>query len=111
MSFPYSNAFNFQVFHSENTECLLDGLKRMFHHMGGVPKTIRFNNLSPAVKKIRSKGERELTDAFQRFTLHFGFSYEFCNPGKGNEKEHVDAMVKYVQFPFTRVYDSTSRSV
>ena len=30
MSFPYSNSFYFQVFPSENTECLLEGLQRMF---------------------------------------------------------------------------------
>ena len=100
MSFPYSNSFYFQVFPSENTECLLEGLQRMFQHMGGVPKTIRFDNLSPAVNKIFSKGERELTDTFERFVLHFGFKYEFCNPGKGNEKGHVEAMVKYVRNNF-----------
>ncbi|MRI68790.1 IS21 family transposase [Gracilibacillus thailandensis] len=100
MSFPYSNSFYFQVFPSENTECLLEGLQRMFHYMGGVPSTIRFDNLSPAVKKIFSKGERELTDTFERFVLHYGFQYEFCNPGKGNEKGHVEAMVKYVRNNF-----------
>ncbi|MFC0015547.1 IS21 family transposase, partial [Allobacillus sp. GCM10007490] len=100
MSFPHSNSFYFQVFPSENTECLLEGLQRMFRHMGGVPATIRFDNLSPAVKKIRAKGERELTDTFERFVLHYGFKYEFCNPGKGNEKGHVEAMVKYVRNNF-----------
>ncbi|MYL55887.1 IS21 family transposase [Pontibacillus yanchengensis] len=100
MSFPYSNSFYFQVFPSENTECLLEGLQRMFHHMGGVPHTIRFDNLSPAVKKIGAKGERALTDTFERFVLHHGFHYEFCNPGKGNEKGHVEAMVKYVRNNF-----------
>ncbi len=100
MSFPYSNTFLFQVFPSENTECLLEGLQRMFRYMGGVPKTIRFDNLSPAVKKIKGKGERELTNTFERFVLHYGFRYEFCNPGKGNEKGHVEAMVKYVRNNF-----------
>lgn len=100
MSFPYSNSFYFQVFPSENTECLLEGLQRIFRYMGGVPRTIRFDNLSPAVKKIGAKGERELTDTFDRFVLHYGFTYEFCNPGKGNEKGHVEAMVKYVRNNF-----------
>jgi transposase len=85
MSFPHSNAFYLQVFPSENTECLLEGLQRMFRYMGGVPAFIRFDNLSPAVKKIYSKGERELTDTFERFVHHYGFSYEFCNPGKGKK--------------------------
>jgi transposase len=100
MSFPFSNTFLFQVFPSENTECLLEGLKRMFRAIGGVPKVIRFDNLAPAVKKVKAKGERELTEAFQRFVLHYGFEYEFCNPGKGNEKGHVEAMVKYVRNNF-----------
>ncbi len=26
----------------------------------------------------------------------YGFTYEFCNPGKGNEKGYVEAMVRYV---------------
>ena len=68
--------------------------------MGRLPKTIRFDNLSPAVNKIFTKGERELTDTFERFVLHFGFKYEFCNPGKGNEKGHVEAMVKYIRNNF-----------
>lgn len=51
MSFPFSNTFYFQVFPSENAECLLEGLQRMFHHMGGVPRTIRFDNFRPAVKR------------------------------------------------------------
>lgn len=88
------------VFPSENTERLLEGLKRKFHYMGGVPYTIRFDNLSSAVKKIKAKGDRELTDMFERFVLHYGFSYEFCNPGKEGEKGHVESMVKYVRNNF-----------
>ncbi|MDQ0341203.1 transposase [Caldalkalibacillus uzonensis] len=100
LSFPYSNAFYVQVFESQNTECFLEGLKRIFHHMGGVPTTIRFDNLAPAVKKIHPNGQRELTDAFQRFVWHYGFEYEFCNPGSGHEKGHVEAMVKYIRHNF-----------
>ncbi|WP_374723429.1 IS21 family transposase [Calidifontibacillus erzurumensis] len=100
LSFPYSNAFLVQVFESENQDCFLEGLKRFFHHLGGVPKRIRFDNLSPAVKKVLPQGKRELTEAFERFALHYGFEYEFCNPGAGNEKGHVEAMVKYVRNNF-----------
>lgn len=100
MSFPNSNTFYFQVFPSENTEYLLEGLQRIFRYMGGVPRNIRFDNLSPAVKKILAKGERSLTDTFERFVLNFGFKYEFCNPGKGNEKGHVESMVKFVRNNF-----------
>ena len=100
LSYPYSNSFYFQVFPSQNRECFLEGLKRIFHHTGRVPKTIRFDNLSAAVKKILPNGERQLTEEFQNFVLHYGSEYEFCNPNSGNEKGHVEAMVKYVRNNF-----------
>lgn len=97
LSFPASNAFVFQVFPSENRECFLQGLTNIFTFLGGVPHTIRFDNLSPAVSKILPNGERKLTEEFERFTAHYGFRYEFCNPNSGNEKGHVESMVKYVR--------------
>lgn len=97
VSFPYSNAFYFQVFPAQNKECLLEGLKRIFHRMGSVPRRIRFDNLSAAVKKILPNGERQLTKEFENFVLHYGFECEFCNPESGNEKGHVEAMVKYIR--------------
>lgn len=97
LSFPYSNAFLFQVFPSQNRECFLQGLADMFDFLGGVPHTIRFDNLAPAVKKVLPNGERELTEEFERFVAHYGFRYEFCNPGSGNEKGHVESMVKYIR--------------
>lgn len=112
LSFPYSNAFYFQVFQSQNRECFLEGLRRIFHHIGGVPKAIRFDNLTPAVKKILPNGERGLTEEFQNFVFHYGFETEFCNPASGNEKGHVEAMVKYIrnnfllpEIPFSNLED------
>ncbi|WAA12794.1 hypothetical protein [Fervidibacillus halotolerans] len=89
MSFPSSNAAYVQVFESQNQECFLEGLKRFFHHIGGVPCRIRFDNLTPAVKKILPYSKRILTEGFQQFALHYGFTYEFCTPASGNEKGHV----------------------
>lgn len=100
LSFPYSNSFYFQVFKGQNKECFLEGLKRIFNHLGGVPKTIRFDNLSPAVKKVLANGERELTEDFYKFAFHYGFNYEFCNPRSGHEKGHCEVMVKYIRNNF-----------
>lgn len=112
LSFPYSNAFYMQVFESQNQDCFLEGLKRIFHYIGGVPRAIRFDNLAPAVKKILLNGKRELTEAFEQFALHYGFEYEFCNPSAGQEKGHVEAMVKYIRnnffLPERTVYDLES---
>lgn len=65
--------------------------------MSGVPKTIRFDNLSPAVKKILPSGERQLTDEFQNFVLHYGFECEFCNPNSGNEKGTLPKLFKQLE--------------
>jgi len=36
-----------------------------------------------------------LNKGFLRFALHYGFSTNFCNPGSGNEKGHVESKVGY----------------
>lgn len=95
LSLPYSNAGYPQVFRGQNQECLLTGLKDIFTHLKHVPRIIWFDNLSAAVAGIGDKGERKLVDQFYRFMLHHGFKAQFCNPGKGHEKGHVENKVGY----------------
>lgn len=95
ISFPYSNGGYTQLFKSENQECLLEGLKAIFEHMEGVPTAIWFDNMSTAVKKIRAHGERDLSQGFLRFMMHYGFQSNFCNPNSGNEKGSVENKVGY----------------
>ncbi len=95
VSFPQSNKGYTQFFPSQNQECLLEGLKRVFEHIGGVPPRLRFDNLSTAVVKVLEGGERELTEGFTRFMLHYRFRAEFCNPAAGNEKGNVENKVGY----------------
>jgi len=64
------------------------------YHIDGVPRAIRFDNLTPAVKKILPNGERKLTEEYEKFVLHYGFEAEFCSC---NEKGHVEGMVKYIR--------------
>ena len=95
MSFPYSNKGYTQAFPSQNQECLLEGMKRIFEHIGGVPKHLRFDNMSTAVVQVLEGCERVLTDGFNRFMLHYRFQAEFCNPASGNEKGNVENKVGY----------------
>lgn len=95
LSYPHSNAGYTQLFKSSNQECLLEGMKSIFEHVGGVPITIWFDNMSTAVKKIKDYGKRDLTDGFLRFMLHYGFKSNFCNPNSGNEKGSVENKVGY----------------
>ena len=90
LSFPYSNGGYPQLFKAQNQECLCQGLQNIFLHMGGVPREIWFDNLSPVVHSIGQDGARDLNKGFLRFALHYGFSSNFCNPGSGNEKGHIE---------------------
>ena len=95
LSFPQSNMGYTQVFPSQNQECLLEGLKRIFEHIGGVPRKIRFDNMKTAVVRMLEGHERVLTDGFHRFQLHYRFEAEFCNLASGNEKGNVENKVGY----------------
>lgn len=95
VSFPQSNKGYTQFFPSQNQECLLTGLQRIFEHIGGVPPRLRFDNLSTAVAQVLEGTERVLTDGFRRFMLHYRFQADFCNPASGNEKGNVENKVGY----------------
>jgi transposase len=80
---------------NQTREALLEGLMRAFEFFGGDFRTLWFDNLSPAVKRVLKGRTRELQFGFQRFQAHYGFQAEFCSPGKGNEKGGVEGEVKY----------------
>ena len=46
VSFPYSNQAYCQIFGGENQQCLLQGMRNIFEHIGKVPNRILFDNLS-----------------------------------------------------------------
>src|SRR5205807_2223550 len=56
----------------------------------GVFKTLRYDNLKSAVKKILRGHQREETTRFIAFRSHWGFESEFCTPGEGHEKGGVE---------------------
>lgn len=101
MSFPASNTGFAVPMPGENLECFLGGLQELFRQAGGVPLSIRIDNLTPAVKKVR-KGdmEAELTEAFRNFQNYYGFKVQVCNPESGNEKGSVENKVGYVRYNF-----------
>ena len=97
LSLPYSNAGYVQIFKSENQECLLEGLKTIFEHVGGSPREIWCDNASTIVNAIRRDGERDLNKGFQRFMLHYCFMSNLCNPYSGHEKGNVENKVGYTR--------------
>lgn len=98
LSFPASNAAYVQAFRGETAECVAQGLKDIFHHLGGVPLRIVFDNASGVGRRVREKVS--LSELFLRFKCHYGFSVSFCNPASGNEKGNVENKVGYVRRNF-----------
>ena len=98
LSFPHSNGGFFQTFGGETAECVCEGLGAIFHHIGGVPRRIVFDNASGVGRRVRDKVS--LNNLFLRFKCHYGFSVSFCNPESGHEKGHVENKVGYVRRNF-----------
>lgn len=104
MSFPFSNTAFAVPMLSENQECFLAGLQLLFDQCGGVPLSIRIDNLTPAVKRPRDKqSEAVLTDEFLAFQGHYGFEVQVCNPRSGHEKGNVERKVGYIRYNFFSV--------
>lgn len=71
-------------------QAFLEGHEHAFRYFGGVFRTLRYDNLSSAVKKILQGRQREETDRIIAFRSHWGFRSEYCTPGRGNEKGGVE---------------------
>ena len=82
----------------ETAECVAQGLKDIFHHLGGVPSQIVFDNASGIGRRIRDKVS--FAELFLRFKCHYGFAVRFCNPESAHEKGNVENKVGYIRRNF-----------
>jgi len=71
-------------------QAFLEAHELGFAYFGGVFQTLRYDNLTLAVKKILQGRQREETERVIAFRSHWGFRSEYCNPAKGNEKGGVE---------------------
>ena len=71
-------------------QAFLEAHELAFHYFGGVFASLRYDNLTSAVKKILRGHQREETERFIAFRSHWGYDSEFCNVGRGNEKGGVE---------------------
>ncbi|MGH7748230.1 MAG: IS21 family transposase, partial [Candidatus Dormibacteria bacterium] len=61
-----------------------------FAYFGGVFKTLRYDNLSSAVKKVFRGHTREEHTRFIEFRSHWRFEAQFCSPRQPHEKGGVE---------------------
>jgi transposase len=100
MKFCHSHAVFVRAYERANLESFLDGHVRAFAHFGGVPKRIAYDNLKSAVVFVGRGRERKLNRRFMELRSWYLFDSRFCNVAKGNEKGHVENLVKRSQRTF-----------
>ena len=106
---PHSNLWFVKAYPRETTEAFLDGHVSAFAFLGGVPRSILYDNTTLAVARILGDGTRRRTQAFAHLQSHYLFRDRFGRPGKGNDKGKVEALVKTARrrfmVPIPKVHD------
>ena len=64
LDLPHSDGCFIKAYPAETTEAFLDGHVSAFAFLGGVPRSILYDNTKLAVAKILGDGRRERTRAF-----------------------------------------------
>jgi hypothetical protein len=100
LDLPHSDACFVKAYPAERTEAFLDGHVAAFAFLGGVPRSILYDNTGLAVARILSGGERQRTRAFAELQSHYLFLDRFGRPGKGNDKGKVEGLVGYARRNF-----------
>ena len=97
---PQSDDGFVMAFPAETTEAFLEGHRQGFAYLGGVPRSILYDNTKLAVAKILGDGTRQKTRAFSELQSHYLFAERFGRPGKGNDKGKVEGLVGYARKNF-----------
>jgi len=96
----YSRHIYLRVYESQKQEIMLDAHRRAFEYFGGVCRRGIYDNLKTAVKKLLKGHHRNLQERFVRFSSHYLYEPNFCNPARGNEKGRVESRIGYVRRNF-----------
>jgi transposase len=100
MRLNYSRKIFVMAFPRQRQEAFLAGHVAAFHHFGGVPHRLAYDNLKAAVQRILTGRHRQQQERFVVFRSHYLFESRFCTPGAGNEKGRVEEGVGYARRNF-----------
>jgi hypothetical protein len=76
-------------------QAFLEAHEGAFVYVGGVFATLRYDNLTSAVRKILRGFRREETTRFLAFRSHWQFDAQFCSPAEGPENGGVEGEAGY----------------
>lgn len=99
VTFPYSNARYAAALPGETSECVCEGLRQIFEHVGLAPHTIVFDNATGVGRRDWAR-RVTTTKLFELFKLHYRIQARFTSPNSGNEKGSVENAVGYIRRNF-----------
>jgi hypothetical protein len=97
---PYSNFGYVEALRSQKQEEFISGLSNALDYIGGVPQSIKCDNLRSAVTKA-SRYEPVFTEAMNLFGEHYGLTVMTARVSKPRDKPHVE---KGVLDTYRRIY-------
>jgi len=78
-----------RLFMHQDTAAFQQAHALFFEHLGGVYRTVVYDNMRVAVKKFVGPTEKEATQGLLSLSVYYQFRFRFCNVRRGNEKGHV----------------------
>jgi transposase len=100
MRLCYSRKLFVRAYPSQKQEAFFEGHVLAFHHFGGVPRRIAYDNLKTAVQRVLTGRNRQEQDTFTVLRSHYLFESRFCTPGQGHEKGGVEESVGFARRNF-----------
>lgn len=97
LDLPHSDAGFVIAYPAETSEAFCDGHVQAFAFLGGVPRSILYDNTKIAVAAILGDRRRKRTRIFDELASHYLFADRFGRVGKGNDKGNVENLVKFSQ--------------
>jgi len=100
MDLPHSDACFVKAYPGETSEAFCDGHVSAIAFLGGVPRSILYDNTTLAVGRILGDGKRQRTRVFAELQSHYLFEDRFGRPGKGNDKGKVEGLIGFARRNF-----------
>ena len=105
----YGNYRMAYLFTKQKTECFQEAHTLFFQEVGGVYRTMVYDNMRVAVKRFVGPSEKEPTEGLLKLSMYYQFGFRFCNTRRGNEKGHVERSVEVIRrkaFAFKDAFES-----
>jgi transposase len=95
----YSRAVWIEFFYDQSMESLLAGHVHAFESLGGVPRTIIYDNMKTIVID-RIDDAIEFNPRILDLASHYHFAPKPARPARGNEKGRVERTIHYIRHSF-----------